>query len=65
MDRIQQSTLHRLCRELPAFDWQEPELAELVDPKLGVITGFQDFLDQMELLRRLDLGSTKPAGPIR
>lgn len=65
MDRIDRTTLALLCRQFPTFGWDETELAELVDPQLGVITGFQDFLDQLEVLRRMDLGATKPAGPIR
>ena len=32
-----------------------------MDPQLGVITGFADVLEQLELLRKMDLAATPPA----
>ena len=50
--------------QLGSYAWDDTEIEELVDPKLGIITGFQELLDQLECLRRIDLGSTPPAGDI-
>ena len=44
-----------------AHDFSAEELMELVDPKLGIITGFADLMADLETLRRMDLGSTPPA----
>ena len=41
------------------------ELDELAAPRFGIITGFQSLLTELEALRRLDLGETPPAGPLR
>ena len=46
---------------LAAHGFSDAELSELVDPQLGIITGFSDLLAQLELLRKMDLGSTPPA----
>ena len=46
---------------LAAYDFSDEELSELVDPQLGIITGFSDLLEQLELLRKTDLGATPPA----
>ena len=61
MKPLQKATLSRLCEQLAAHPWHESELQELVGPKLGIITGFQDLLDGLEKLRRTDLGSQPPA----
>ena len=61
MERLKRSTLVAMDRELAAFSWREVEIDELVTPKMGVITGFQDLLDQLERLRAMDLGATPPA----
>lgn len=65
MKPLQKATLSQLCEQLAAHPWQEAELAELVDPKLGIITGFQDLLDDLEKLRRVDLGTLPPAQSVR
>ena len=36
-----------------------------VEPKLGIITGFQDLLHDLEALRRIDLGDLPPAQSVR
>ncbi len=46
---------------LAAHGFCDAELSELVDPQLGIITGFSDLLEQLELLRKMDLGPTPPA----
>ena len=54
-------TLADMRDMLAAFDFSDEELSELVDPQLGIITGFSDLLEQLELLRKMDLGATPPA----
>ena len=54
-------TLKGLRDSLAAHGFSDAELSELVDPKFGIITGFDDLLEDLESLRRLDLGDTPPA----
>ena len=44
-----------------AHDFTETELNELVDPQMGIITGFADLMTQLDALRQMDLGATPPA----
>jgi len=61
LDKLNAHTLQALCSQLAAHPWGEEELNELVDPKLGVITGFQELLEELEVLRHVDLEFTAPA----
>lgn len=65
MERIRLSTLVALARELPAFDWRTAEFEELVEPRRGIITGFQALLDDLERMRQVDLELLPPAGAVR
>ena len=62
MKTLRQETLLRINEEFPSFGWDEGELEELVDPKLGVITAFSEILEQIETIMGLDLGETGPGG---
>ena len=64
MQKLNKKTLLGIRDQLGSYAWDDIEIEELVDPKLGIITGFQELLDQLECLRRIDLGSTPPAGDI-
>ena len=64
MQKLQKQTLIGIRDQLASYNWKDDELSELVDPKLGIITGFQDLLDQLDILRRVDLGATPPASDI-
>jgi hypothetical protein len=64
MKKVQQQTLIGMRDQLGGYAWQDAEISELVDPKLGIITGFQDLLDQLEVLRKIDLQALPPAGDI-
>ena len=55
------ATLAEMRATLAAHGFNDTELSELVDPQLGIITGFSDVLEQLELLRKMDLDSTPPA----
>ncbi len=61
MEKLNRQTLKGLTRELASHSWREEEIDELVEPKLGIITGFQDLLNELEILRKTDLGFTAPA----
>ncbi|MFA9419617.1 MAG: hypothetical protein ACERLB_05665 [Gammaproteobacteria bacterium] len=64
MKKLQKDTLLGMRDQLASYAWKDEEISELVDPKLGIITGFQDLLDQLDELRQVDLGSTPPASHI-
>jgi hypothetical protein len=64
MKKLQKDTLLGMRDQLASYAWKDEEISELVDPKLGIITGFQDLLDQLDELRQIDLGSTPPASHI-
>jgi hypothetical protein len=64
MRKIDRQTLLGIRDQLGSYAWDDAELDELVDPKLGIITGFQDLLDQLEQLRHIDLEAIPPAGDI-
>jgi hypothetical protein len=65
MKRLTKSTLVNICEQMASHDWSDDEIKELVDPKLGIITGFQDLLDQLEQLRKIDLGNVPPAMTVK
>ena len=64
MQKLDRKTLLGIRDQLGGYAWDDGEIDELVDPKLGIITGFQDLLEQLEQLRKLDLDATPPAGDI-
>jgi hypothetical protein len=61
MKKLKRETLAGLTEQMAAHAWRDREIDELVDPKLGIITGFQALLEQLDELRRADLGFTAPA----
>ncbi len=65
MKKLQLKTLEGIRDQLASYPWRDSELDELADPKLGIITGFQELLDQLERLRGIDLGSVPPASGAR
>ena len=64
MKKLQKQTLIGMRDQLGGHAWSDAEISELVSPKLGIITGFQDLLEQLEELRAIDLQSIPPAGDI-
>lgn len=64
MHKIERQTLLGIRDQLASYGWSDTEIDELVDPKLGIITGFQALLEQLEALRLVDLEATPPAGDI-
>ena len=64
MQKLDRQTLLGIRDQLGSYAWDDAEIDELVDPRLGIITGFQDLLEQLECLRKIDLGTLPPAGAI-
>lgn len=64
LQRIQRETLLLMRDQLAAFRWSDDEIAELVGPSMGIITGLPDLMLQLEQLRQLDLGTVPPASNI-
>ena len=64
MKKLDKQTLLGIRDQFGSYAWDDAEISELVDPKLGIITGFQELLDQLEVLRKIDLEATPPAGDI-
>lgn len=55
MKPVTKPTLMRINEEFPSVSWSEEELEELVNPRQGVITGYQQMLDEIQVLERIDL----------
>ena len=65
MQKLDRQTLIGIRDQLGSYAWDDAEIEELVNPKLGIITGVQELLAQLESLRQIDLGSLPPAGDVR
>jgi hypothetical protein len=65
MTPVTRDTLKRIMQEFPTVAWHDRELDELVSPTFGVITGFQQLLDNIDALMRTDLADLPMAGPLR
>mgnify|MGYP001570381665 CR=1 FL=1 len=61
---LSQKTLQLIKAEFPIHDWSEEELNELVSQKYGVITGFNEILNDIRELAEQDLDDIEPAGAI-
>ncbi len=61
MQKVTKDTLTGICKQMASHSWAQAEIDELVDPQLGIITGFQDLLNELEELRKIDLGTIPPA----
>ncbi len=64
MNKLRKQTLIGMRDQLGGHAWEDAEISELVDPRLGIITGFQDLLEQLEELRKTDLQDIPPAAGI-
>lgn len=65
MERVTKTTLIGICDTMASHRWSDEEIEELVNPQLGIITGFQGLLDELEQLRKIDLGDVAPAMGVR
>jgi len=64
LERLQRETLLRVRDQMAAHSWSDDEIAELVAPTMGIITGLPDLLAQLDELRRIDFGMTPPASDV-
>ena len=62
---LPKTTLKSIQVEFPTYDWSDEELGELVSPKHGVISGFQEILEDIRKLAETDLKAIEPAGELR
>ena len=65
MQPVRRETLKRIMEEFPTVPWSDGELDELVSPSFGVITGFQQLLDNIATLLCSDLAEMPMAGSLR
>jgi len=65
MEKLTKSTVTGICTQMTSLPWSEAEICELIAPELGVITGFQDLLDELDALGAVDLGTLPPAGSVQ
>lgn len=65
MKSLEKQTLVNICEQMAAHPWSDAELNELVDPQMGIITGLQDLLNALEVLRQTDLGALPPANNVQ
>lgn len=65
MNKLTKLTVTGICTEMTSHPWSEAEISELIDPKLGIITGFQDLLNELDALGQIDLGTLPPAGAVQ
>ena len=65
MKKLRKQTLTGMRDELGGYAWDDAEIEELVEPRLGIITGLQNLLDELERLRKTDLQDIPPASALR
>lgn len=61
---LTKTTLQRVQMEFPTHEWSDNVLEELVSPKYGIITGFQDIIEDVRKLLTIDLKEIEPAGSL-
>jgi hypothetical protein len=59
---LTKATLENILAEFPTHEWADSDLNELVSPKHGVISGFQQINLDTQKLVELDLKDIEPAG---
>lgn len=65
MGAVSMDTLRRILEQLPTAPWDDEDLEELVAPKRGVITGFEQVIADVRALQAVDLGTLGLAGAVR
>ncbi len=65
MRKLEEQTLMAVRDQMAAHPWSDADVAELVNPRHGVISGLQQLLRDLEALRRVDLGAVSPAEGIQ
>ena len=65
MEKLNKDIVTGMVMQFAAYPWKGEEINELVDPKLGIITGFQELVDELEVIRNIDLGNQPPAQAVQ
>lgn len=65
MKPVTKATLLQVSKELACHPCTEREIDELVTPSMGIISGFQDLLLELEKVRSIALGDTPPASQVQ
>lgn len=65
MQDVTKNTLAGIFSQMAAHGWSQSEIDELLEPRMGVITGLQDLLNELEEVRKIDLGTVPPAMGVR
>lgn len=60
MDRVRLETLSSILGEFKCYQALYSGINELINPKMGVISSFQDIIDSMDLIRSEDLEKYSP-----
>jgi hypothetical protein len=60
MTKIRKETLQAILDEFQGYPSLEGSIDELVDPKMGLISGFQNMVDAMKGLKSADLEDYSP-----
>jgi hypothetical protein len=55
---VSKRTLESIVAELPTLAWSDADLAELLTPGAGIITGYQEFVEKARALAGIDLEDT-------
>jgi len=55
---VSKRTLESIVAEFPTLAWSEADLAELLTPGSGIITGYQEFIERTRALAAIDLLDT-------
>lgn len=60
MPNIRRETLQAILDEFHGYTGLESSLDELIDPQMGLISGFQDMIDAITALKSVDLEEYSP-----
>lgn len=60
MRKIQKETLETVLEEFQGYECLKDSIQELVDPEMGLISGFQDMINAVTGLKSSDLEKYTP-----
>lgn len=60
MNKVRSETLYSILEEFKCYQSLSSSIDELVNPKYGVISSFQDIIDSVDSLKSQDLEKYSP-----
>ncbi|HOI82425.1 MAG TPA: hypothetical protein PLK59_09070 [Synergistales bacterium] len=60
MEPVNYQTLRSIMDQFPSYEELRGEIEELVAPRYGVISGFQEILEEIKVLQEIDLKEIDP-----